>query len=73
MFNWVTLLIGLAGIYLGYKLNQYANEQSESRIIAAFNAKIDELKNKAQTNRATTGDQQTINTLEEMIKLLENK
>lgn len=73
MFNWVTLLIGVAGIYIGYKLNQYANKQSENRIIAAFKAEIESLKNKQSVGRLSLEDTQKINILEQTIERLQNK
>lgn len=44
MKYWKGILLGILGLFIGYKLNQYANRESEKRIIDAINAKIDLLK-----------------------------
>lgn len=73
MINWLTVLIGFVGLYIGYKLNQYANEQSERRIIDALIAEIKSLKDNQITGRITNEEQQRIMVLEEAIKLIQTK
>lgn len=67
--NWLTLIIGLGALFIGYKLNQYANQQSEKRIIDVLTAEIESLKNK----RLTPDEQTRLNGLNEALRILKNK
>lgn len=71
--NWITLIVGLVALFIGYKLNQYANQQSEKRIIDTLTAEIESLKNKQATGRITPQEQTRIAGLEEAINILQNK
>lgn len=52
MINWETLLIGALGLFIGYKLNQYANQKTEQKIIDSITAKIEELASKITPEQA---------------------
>lgn len=70
--NWLTFFIGLLALFAGYKLNQYANKQSEDRIIAAFIKEIESIKNKQKTSRITQNEERYMQDLEAQLYLLKN-
>lgn len=73
MLNWLTIVVGLVALFAGYKLNQYANKQSEDRIIAQLTALIESLKNK-QARAIISGEEQArLNGLIEALSILTNK
>lgn len=67
--NWLTLIIGAIALFAGFKLNQYANQQSEKRIIDALIAEIQSLKDK----RLAPDEQTRLNGLREALKILKSK
>lgn len=67
------ILIGALGLFIGYKFNQFANMQSEKRIIDTLTAKIEELINKAKTGRLTSDEATNLNGLQEALTILKNK
>lgn len=70
---WWTILIGIASAFIGYKLNQQANAQSEKRIIDALTAEIESLKTKKQTARLSSDESARLNAFEEALTLIKNK
>ena len=73
MINWTMLLAGALGLFLGYKLNQRANEMSEKKIIEALTAQILLLKDKVQTGRVSGDEQARIAGLEEALRIVKQK
>lgn len=73
MINWKMLLVGALGLFIGYKLNQIANQKSEQRIIEALTAQINELKNKLQTGRISSEEKEKLIGLEQALVILKNK
>lgn len=71
--NFLTLLIGAFGIFLGYKFQQRANAQSEKRIIEALTAEIEKLKQQQQTGRGTGNEQAKIQGIEQALSIIKNK
>lgn len=69
MINWLTIVIGILALIAGYKLQQYANEQSEKRIIEALTAQIQALMNK----RLTSEEQARWTALKETLKIITDK
>lgn len=72
--NFWTVIVGAIAMFVGYKLNQRANEQTEKRIIAAFTAEIEKLKAQQQSGTRTTGTEQgQIEGLEKALELIKKK
>ena len=67
--NWKVILIGLAGLTIGFLLNVYANSKSEQKIIDALTAEIESIKNK----RITAEQQTRLIQLQAQLDLLKNK
>lgn len=70
--NWKIILVGFAGLIIGFALQVYANYRSEQRIIAAITTKIEELKAKQSTARLSAEDQNKLIELEAQLKLLKS-
>lgn len=72
--NWLTFIVGAIALYVGYRLNQYANTQSEKKIIDALTAEIESIKSKQQLTRGINPeDQSMINLLQAQIDILGKK
>lgn len=73
MISWKMILVGIAGLYIGYRLNQVANERSEKRIIDALTAQIEALKGKVQQGRISSEEQSKLSGLEEALRIIQTK
>lgn len=73
MISWQTILVGALGIFIGYKLTQYANLKSEQNIINALTAQINALKDKLQQGRITADEKTKLGGLEVALTVLKNK
>lgn len=73
MFNIWTFIAVVISLFIGYKLNQKANEQTEKKIIQAIKDEIAELKNKQQTTRLSQDEEIRIHGLNESINILTTK
>lgn len=70
--NWKVVLVGIAGLTVGFLLNIIANRQSEQRIINALNAELQAIKEKLNMGRITSEEQKRMIELEAQINLLQS-
>lgn len=71
--NFWTLIIGLVALFIGYRLTQYANAQTEKRIIEKLTAEIQSLKDKRATRGISSDEEIRVMVLEETVKILAQK
>ena len=70
--NWKVILVGIIGLTAGFLLNIYANRQSEKRIIEALIAEIKAIKDKQNTGRITSEEQNQLIRLQAQLDLLQS-
>lgn len=67
------ILAGVLGLYIGFKLNEYANKKSEERIIDILTQQINQLQEKLQLGKISMEEQTKIQGLEEALRILKTK
>ena len=73
MFNIWTLIAVVFSLFIGYRLNKYANQQTEKKIIQAIKDEIASLQSKRQVSRLSQEEEIRIHGLNETINILTTK